>query len=138
MVYPAAVDLATNLSARQTTLIWTVVLIGSGMLDGIINIWAFRKAQSVSAVLSWDMTRFVLLGTIVYMASIALFLAAMVAAPNRPGFPFLWPLSVVFCSAVVAAARGDISLSRGQWVTGIAIVLGAMAFWTYVSEVTQD
>ncbi|HRA48261.1 MAG TPA: hypothetical protein PK819_09345, partial [Thermomicrobiales bacterium] len=75
------------------TAIWVGVLLISGMLDGVINIWAFRYAQSVERLLSVEFAIFVALGTVIYMFSIGLFLASMVGAPDQPGFPFIWPVS---------------------------------------------
>ena len=118
----------------MTTAIWVIVLIVSGLLDGVINIWAYRYAQRVDGLWSWHFVLFVVLGTFVYMASIGMFLAAMVAAPARPGFPFIWPVSVVFFTAVVSGLRGDIQLDRWQWFVGTILVLLPLLFWSWIGE----
>ena len=105
------------------TAIWVGVLRISGMLEGVINIWAFRYAQSVERLLSVEFAIFVALGTVIYMFSIGLFLASMVGAPDQPGFPFIWPVSVVFFTAVVMSTRGDIHLARWEWILGTLLAL---------------
>lgn len=117
-----------------TTAIWVIVLLISGLIDGVINIWAYRHAQTIESLFSWQFAVFVVAGTFVYMTSIGLFLAAMVGAPARPGFPFIWPVSVVFFTAVVAGVRGEIKLETWQWATGIVLVLLPLLFWSWVGE----
>ena len=65
----------------MTTAIWVCVLLVSGLIDGVINIWAYRYAQKIDSLWSWQFAAFVFFGTFIYMTSIGLFLASMVAAP---------------------------------------------------------
>jgi len=76
------------------------------------------------------------LGTLVYMFSIGLFLASMVGAPDQPGFPFIWPVAVVFFTAVVMATRGDIHLALWEWTLGTLLALMPLLFWSWISEKT--
>lgn len=118
----------------MTTAVWIGVLLVSGLIDGVINVWAYRHAQQVERLLSTDFVVFIMLGTVVYMISIAFFLAAMVGAPARPGFPFIWPVSVVFFTAVVSGVRGEIRLEPWQWIAGIVLVLLPLLFWSWIGE----
>ena len=118
----------------MTTAIWVTVLLISGKLDGVINIWAYRHAQRVDGLWSSQFVVFVVLGSLVYMLSIGMFLAAMVAAPARPGFPFILPVSVVFFTAVVSGIRGEIQLDRWQWVVETVLVFLPLIFWSWVGE----
>ncbi len=118
----------------MTTAIWMGVILVSGLIDGVINIWAYRHAQTINALFSWQFAAFVVVGTFVYMTSIGLFLAAMVGAPARPGFPFIWPVSVVFFTGPVAGVRGDIVLESWKWTAGIVLVLIPLLFWSWVGE----
>jgi hypothetical protein len=113
---------------------WLLVLLFSGLLDGVINIWAFRYAQRVDSVVSVEFLIFILLGTLVYMFSIGLFLASMVGAPARPGFTFIWPVSVVLFTAIVLRARGEIELSTWQWAVGTLLALLPLVFWSWIGE----
>jgi len=116
------------------TAIWTCVLLLSGLIDAMIGVWALKRAETVGGVFSREFVLFAILGSFVFSASIVLYLASMVGAPSHAGFIFIWPVSVVFFSALLLAIRGEIDLAAWQWVTGSALAISSLVFWSWVGE----
>ncbi len=118
----------------MTTATWTAVLLLSGLVDARIGIWALRRAETIDGVLSTSFLRFAIVGSLVFAISIVLYLASLVGAPARPGFIFIWPISVVLFTAILLHREGEVHLETWQWIAGTGLAVASLAFWSWIGE----
>jgi hypothetical protein len=127
-------DFQDREATSMNTATWTVVLLISGLVDARIGIWALKRAEFIGGLFSLEFAKFAILGSLVFAISIVLYLASLVGAPARPGFIFIWPISVVLFTAILLYRQGDVDLSAWQWITGTGLALASLAFWSWIGE----